>query len=84
MKAKDDQKWFWGLRTPGYYGIRSMSSILLYPSSCMEWWGKKQEEPADQYLEATAWVLLSQREGSLHEGAVLIERALNWTEGEKG
>lgn len=37
MKAKDDQKGFQGLGTLGYHGIRSMSSVLIYPSSCREW-----------------------------------------------
>lgn len=37
MKAKDNQRGFQGLGTPGYYGIRSMSSDLLYPFSCKEW-----------------------------------------------
>ena len=59
-------------------GRRSTSSVLLFPSSCREWWGKKQEDPANQYValwlvsSAEFWVFWSW--AGLHKARPAVNR----------
>lgn len=60
-----------------------MFSFLLPVAGNGEGRNKKNQE-IDTWWQQLRYTCLKQKKGSLHKGAVLIERALNWIGGEKG
>lgn len=44
----------------------------------------KKNQQINAWWQQLGYTCLKWRKESLHKGAVLTERALNWTEGEKG
>lgn len=46
--------------------------------------GRNKNQQIDTWWQQLEYTCLKQKKGSLHKSAGLIERALNWIEGEKG
>lgn len=84
MKAKDEIKR--DFRALGHLvtmGSGVVFSSILPVGGNGEGRNKENQQIDDTWWQQLVYTCLKQRKRSLHKGAVLIERALNWIEGEK-